>query len=132
MEKVTKKEVERAVKAYNAARIRKAEIEAQIAQAEETIATYSLDNIASFVDSRLALASGVIGIKAGAAKPVTLDGERALSTAARTALAVALPKAYVKLALDLAGLYKSEDKNVRQILAAQGVKIIKEDKFVVL
>lgn len=93
---------------------------------------FSLDNIGSFVDGRLAFDNGVIGIKAGAAKPVTLDGERPLSTAAHTALTVALPKAYVKLTLDLTGLYKSEDKSVRQILNAQGVKIIKEDKFAVL
>lgn len=132
MEKVTKKEVEKAIKAYNAAKLRKAAIESEIDAAQQVITVYSLANIGQFIDSRLAMDNGVIGIKAGTAKPVSVDGDKALSTAARAALAIALPKTYVKLAIDATGLYKSTDKKVRQILASQGVKIVRDDKYIVL
>lgn len=130
MEKITKQQAEDAVTAYLAAKKEKLEIDARMKEAEDRVACYCTDHMADFTDDRLPLGTAIITIKAGAAKPVK-DG-KALSTAARTALALALPEQYVKLMPDFTSLYSAEDKVVRQILRAQGVEIVREDKFAIL
>ena len=130
MEKITKQQAEEAAAANLAAKRAKAEIDARMKEAEELVAGYCTEHIGEFTDDRLALGTAVIAIKAGAAKPVK-DG-KALSTAARTQLALALPEQYVKLVPDFMALYSAEDKVVRQILRSQGVEIVREDKFNIL
>ena len=130
MENVSKQEVEKAIRAYKAATIQKAEIEGAIKDAEEVIEAYSLNHIGEFADGRLPMDEGVIAIKAGAAKP--LKEGKPLPTVARSELAAALPPAYVKSSCDFTFLFNSQDKTVRQILASRGIEIVREDKFVVL
>lgn len=112
---------------YLVAKREKQEIDARIKEVEDLVACYCTDHMADFTDDRMALGNAIVAIKAGTAKPLK-DG-KALSTAARTALALALPKQYVKLTPDFMTLYSAEDKVVRQILRAQGVEIVREDKF---
>ena len=82
MENVSKQEVEKAIRAYKAAKIQKAEIEGAIKDAEEVIEAYSLNHIGEFADGRLPMDEGVIAIKAGAAKP--LKEGKPLPTVARS------------------------------------------------
>ena len=96
-------------------------------EAEELVACYCSEHMADFTDDRMPLGNAIVAIKAGTAKPVK-DG-KSLSTAARTALALALPEQFVKLQPDFMALYSCEDKVVRQILKSQGVEIVREDKF---
>lgn len=127
MEKITKKQAEEAVAAYLAAKRVKQENEARMKEAEELVACYCSEHMADFTDDRMPLGNAIVAIKAGTAKPVK-DG-KSLSTAACTALALALPEQFVKLQPDFMALYSCEDKVVRQILKSQGVEIVREDKF---
>ena len=108
MEKVSKEQVEEAVRTVKELKIKTAELNGRLKDAE----------------------AGIIAIKAGTAKPVK-EG-KPLSTAARSELAAALPPAYVKVACDFGVLYDSQDKVVRQILKARGIEIVREDKFAVI
>lgn len=130
MEKVSKEQVEAAVQTVKDLKIQAAELNGRIKDAEAVVEAYGLDHMADFSDGRLAVATGIIAIKAGAAKPVK-EG-KPLSTAARSELAAALPPAYVKVACDFGILYDSQDKVVRQILKARGIEIVREDKFAVI
>lgn len=130
MEKITKKQAEDAVAAFLAAKREKQEIDARLKEAEDTVACYCTDHMSDFTDDRMTLGNAIIAIKAGTAKPVK-DG-KALSTAARTALALSLPEQYVKLQPDFTALYSAEDKVVRQILRSQGVEIVRDDKFSII
>ena len=127
MEKVSKEQVEEAVRTVKELKIKVADLNGRIKDAEAVV---GLDHMADFSDGRLALEAGIIAIKAGAAKPVK-EG-KPLSTAARSELAAVLPPAYVKVACDFGVLYDSHDKVVRQILKARGVEIIRDDKFAVI
>lgn len=130
MKKITKQQAEEAAAVYMTAKREKQEVDARIKEAEDLVSCYCMDHMADFTDDRLALGNAIVAIKAGTAKPVK-EG-KALSTAARTALALALPGQYVKLMPDFAALYSAEDKVVRQILKAQGVEIVRDDKFAIL
>ena len=122
--------VEDAIRNYKEARIKKAEIEGKIKDAEAVIEAYGVNHISEFADGRLPLDGGIIAIKAGVAKP--LKEGKPLSTIARTELAGALPPAYVKTTCDFSVLFNSQDKTVRQILAARGIEIVRDDKFTVI
>lgn len=128
---VNKVQAEIALAQYKDAKRRKDQADAEMKAAEAKVQDYARDHVAEFVDNLLTLDNGGIGIKAGAAKPVTTEG-KALPTAARTELAAMLPINYVKITLDAPALFASDDKKVRRILAAQGVRIVKEDQFVIL
>ncbi|WP_300725872.1 hypothetical protein [uncultured Rikenella sp.] len=130
MEKVTKEQVEKAVKTVKDLKIQAAELNGKIKDAEAIVEAYGIEHIADFTDGRLAVDTGVIAIKAGTAKPVK-EG-KPLSTAARSELAAALPAAYVKVACDFGVLYDCRDKTVRQLLKARGIEIVRDDKFTVL
>ena len=130
MEKVSKEQVEEAVRTVKELKIKVADLNGRIKDAEAVVEAYGLDHMADFSDGRLALEAGILAIKAGAAKPVK-EG-KPLSTAARSELAAVLPPAYVKVACDFGVLYDSHDKVVRQILKARGVEIIRDDKFAVI
>ena len=123
MEKVSKEQVEEAVRTVKELKIKAAELNGRLKDAEAVVEAYGLDHMADFSDGRLAL-------EAGAAKPVK-EG-KPLSTAARSELAAALPPAYVKVACDFGVLYDSQDKVVRQILKSRGIDIVREDKFAVI
>lgn len=130
MEKMTKQQAEEAVAAYLAAKRQKQEAEGLMEAAEALVACYCAEHLEDFTDDKLPLGGAMVAIKAGAAKPVK-DG-KALSTAARTALAAALPQQFVKITPDCVALYGCQDKVVRQILRTQGVKIVRDDKFVIV
>ncbi len=127
---VTRQEAEQAIAIYRTAKSAKAEYEAQMAEAERIIESFGRGHLAEFVDGRLELDSGTLAVKAGAAKPVR--GGRPLNTAARIELASQLPAAYVRASCDFAELYGCRDKMVRQLLAARGIEIVREDRVVVL
>ena len=130
MEKVTKEQVEQAVKSVKAMKIQAAELSGKIKDAEAIVEAYGQEHLGEFADGRLAVDGGIIALKAGVAKPMK-EG-KALSTAARAELASVLPAAYVKVACDFGGLYDSQDKTVRQILKSRGIEIVREDKFAVI
>lgn len=130
MEKVTRKQAEEAATAYLEAKRRKREAEGCMEEAETLVACYCREHLGDFTDDKLPLGEAMVAIKAGAAKPVK-DG-KALSTAARTALAAALPQQFVKIMPDFVALYGCQDKVVRQILRAQGVEIVREDKYIII
>lgn len=130
MEKVTKEQVEQAVKSVKAMKIQAAELSGKIKDAESIVEAYGQEHLGEFADGRLAVDGGIIALKAGVAKPMK-EG-KALSTAARAELASVLPAAYVKVACDFGVLYDSKDKTVRQILKARGIEIVREDKFAVI
>lgn len=130
MEKVTKEQVEQAVKSVKAMKIQAAELSGKIKDAEAIVEAYGQEHLGEFADGRLAVDGGIIALKAGVAKPMK-EG-KALSTAARAELASVLPAAYVKVACDFGILYDSKDKTVRQILKSRGIEIVREDKFAVI
>lgn len=130
MEKVTKEQVEQAVKSVKAMKIQAAELSGKIKDAEAIVEAYGQEHLGEFADGRLAVDGGIIALKAGVAKPMK-EG-KALSTAARAELASVLPAAYVKVACDFGVLYDSKDKTVRQILKSRGIEIVREDKFAVI
>lgn len=130
MEKVTKEQVEAAVREVRQLKIQASELAGRIKDAEAVVEAYGMEHLGDFSDGRLALEAGVIAIKAGTAKPVK-EG-KPLSTAARAELAAELPPAYVKVACDFGVLYNSQDKTVRQLLKARGIEIVREDKFTVI
>ena len=130
MGKITKEQVEQAVKSVKAMKIQAAELSGKIKDAEAIVEAYGLEHLDEFADGRLAVDGGIIAIKAGVAKPMK-EG-KALSTAARAELASVLPAAYVKVACDFGVLYYSKDKTVRQILKSRGIEIVREDKFAVI
>lgn len=130
MEKISKEVAELAIIAYKQAKIDEAKVKGNLKDAEDVIEAYGVENIKEFSDGRLAMENGIIAIKAGAAKP--LVGGKALSTAARSELATALPPAYVKMSCDFGVLYDSQDKTVRQILKSRGIEVVREDKYTVL
>ncbi len=130
MEKVTKEQVGKAVKTVKELKIQAAELNGKIKDAEAIVEAYGVEHLGDFADGRLAVDGGIIVLKAGTAKPVK-EG-KALSTAARSELASALPPAYVKMACDFGVLYDCKDKTVRQILKARGIEIVREDKFTVI
>lgn len=123
-------QAEMALANYKDAKRRRDQAEAEMKAAEAKIKAYGRDHVTEFTDNLLTLENGAIGIKAGPAKPVTLDG-KALPTATRAELAAKLPAEYVKITLDAAALFASDDKKVRQILNAAGVRIVKEDQFTI-
>lgn len=130
MGKITKEQVEQAVKSVKAMKIQAAELSGKIKDAEAIVEAYGQEHLGEFADGRLAVDGGIIALKAGVAKPMK-EG-KALSTAARAELASVLPAAYVKVACDFGVLYDSKDKTVRQILKARGIEIVREDKFAVI
>lgn len=127
---VSRQEVEQAIAVYRTAKSLKQKFEAQMAEAERTIESFGRMHIDEFSDGRLELDSGTLAVKAGTAKP--LREGRPLTTAARTELAALLPESYVRLSCDFVGLYGCSDKMVRRLLAARGIEIVREDRFVVL
>lgn len=127
---VTRQETEQAVAIYRTAKSVKQEAEAQMAEAERIIESFGRAHIGEFADGRLELDSGTLAVKAGAAKPVR-DG-RPLNTAARIELAAQLPATYVRPCCDFSELYGCRDKIVRQLLAARGIEIVRDDRFIVL
>lgn len=127
---VTRQEAEQAIAIYRTARSAKLESEAQMAEAVRLIESFGRAHLDEFTDGRLEMDSGTLAVKAGAAKP--LKAGRPLATAARTELASQLPAAYVRPSCDFSELYGCRDKMVRQLLAAQGIEIVREDKFIVL
>ncbi|MDE6499587.1 MAG: hypothetical protein K2K83_02635 [Rikenella sp.] len=127
---VTLQEAEQAIALYRTARNAKQESEAQMAEAERIIEAFGRTHLGDFADGRLELDSGTLAVKAGAAKPI--KNGRPLPTAERIELANQLPPAYVRRSCDFAELYGCGDKMVRQLLAAHGVEIVREDRFVVL
>lgn len=127
---VTRQEAEQAIAVYRTAKSARAESEAQMAEAERIIEIFGRTHLGEFVDGRLELDSGTLGVKAGVAKP--LRAGRPLTTAARAELAAQLPPTYVRLSCDFSGLYGCPDKMVRRLLAAQGIEIVRDDKFIVL
>lgn len=130
MKKITKEAAEAAITAYLQAKIKEADIKGSIKDAEEIIEAYSRENLESFSDGRMAMDNGIIAIRAGAAKPMK-EG-KALTTAARSELASALPAAYVKYSCEFSVLYDCTDKTVRQLLKSRGIEIVRDDKFVIL
>ncbi len=127
---VTRQEAEQAIALYRTAKAAKQESEAQMAEAERIIDAFGRTHLGDFSDGRLELDSGTLALKAGAAKP--LKNGRPLPTALRTELAAQLPAAYVRRSCDFAELYSCADKMVRQLLAVNGIEIVREDRFVVL
>lgn len=119
MDKITKEQAEQAITDYRAAKAAKKAHEAIMAEAESIVTAYANEHVTEFTDGKLALDGGMLEIKAGAAKPVTIDGS-ALSTAARAELAKKLPFNFVNITVDAKALYRCEDKRVRQILNAPG------------
>lgn len=132
MEKVTKQQAEMAIAAWKDAERRKKAAEAEMKVADVDIQIYARENVMKFVDNRLTLKGGAIGIKAGVAKPIVEETGKALSTAERVALVSKLPESCVKYTIDAAALYGTDDKKIRRILHAQGVSIVRDDKYVVL
>lgn len=127
---VTRQEAEQAIAIYRTAKSVKQEAEAQMAEAERVIESFGRAHIGEFTDGRLELDSGTLAVKAGVAKP--LKAGRPLTTECRVELAAHLPAAYVRPSCDFAVLYGCQDKMVRQLLAARGIEIVRDDKFVVL
>lgn len=127
---VTRMEAEQAIAIYRTAKNEKLNAEAQMMQAERIIEAFGRSHLAEFAEGRLELDSGTLAVKAGTAKP--LKNGRPLSTAARSELASLLPEPYVRRSCDFAGLFGCPDKMVRQLLAAHGIEIVREDRFVVL
>lgn len=127
---VTRQEAEQAIAVYRTAKSARAESEAQMAEAERIIEIFGRAHLGEFVDGRLELDSGTLAVKAGVAKPIRAG--RPLTTAARAELASLLPPAYVRRSCDFSGLYGCPDKMVRRLLAAQGIEIVRDDKFIVL
>lgn len=103
---------------------------AELEKLEQTIETYAREHIDDFEGDKLSLDNGTIAIKAGAAKPVK-DG-RPLSTIERAKLATIIPFDYVKLTCDYSALFKCEDKKVREILSANKINIVREDRYTVV
>lgn len=127
---VTRQEAEQAIAIYRTAKSARAESEAQMAEAERIIESFGRAHLGEFADGRLELDSGTLAVRAGAAKP--LKAGRPLSTAARIELASQLPPAYVRPSCDFSELYGCPDKMVRRLLAAQGIEIVRDDRFIVL
>lgn len=130
MKKVSKEEVEKSIAAYLSAKQAKKEAEAIMKNTEAIIEQYGLENLQAFVDNRLVCCTGIIQIKAGAAKPMR-DG-KPLSTTERGALAADLPREFVKISPDFTALYGCQDAKVRQILKARGIEIVREDCFAII
>lgn len=65
MENVSKQEVEKAIRAYKAAKIQKAEIEGAIKDAEEVIEAYSLNHIGEFADGVCRWTKGLLRSRRG-------------------------------------------------------------------
>lgn len=93
MEKVTKEQVEQAVKSVKAMKIQAAELSGKIKDAEAIVEAYGQEHLGEFADGRLAVDGGIIALKAGVAKPMK-EG-KALSTAARAELASEIGRAHV-------------------------------------
>lgn len=129
MKKTTRKEAENAIREWKRIKTEMASLHTLLAEQEAVIETYGRDNLDEFIDSKLALDSGTIVLKAGAAKPI--KNGKPLSTAARAELAVLLPPAYVKTSPEYANLFGVQDKAVRQLLKNLGIEIVREDKFAV-
>lgn len=127
---ITYNDVEQAIALYRTAKAAKQQCEAQMAEADRIITAFGQSHLEEFTDGRLELDSGTLALRAGAAKP--LKEGHPLSAAARSELAAVLPSAYVRPSCDFTSLYGCRDKVVRQLLAARGIEIVREDKFVVL
>lgn len=127
---VTRQEAEQAIAIYRTAKSAKTEAEAQMDEAERIIESFGRAHLGEFADGRLELDSGTLAVKAGVAKP--LKGGRPLTTAARIEFASQLPPAYVRLSCDFSELYGCPDKMVRRLLAAHGIEIVRDDRFIVL
>lgn len=127
---ITRSDAEQAIALYRTAKSAKQQCESQMAEAERIITAFGQSHLEEFTDGRLELDSGTLALRAGAAKP--LKEGRPLSAAARVELAGLLPRAYVRPSCDFSSLYGCRDKVVRQLLAARGIEIVREDKFVVL
>ncbi|MFV0505905.1 MAG: hypothetical protein ACK5L5_04230 [Bacteroidales bacterium] len=128
--KVSKEVAEMAVSEFIKARNEKKSAEAVMKEAEATVEQYAMENNGAFVNGRLVLGSAIVQIKAGTAKPMK-DG-KPLSTAARAQLATELPQPFAKLSCDFGALYQCNDKSVRAILKANGVEVVKDDKYAIV
>lgn len=129
-DKISRAAAEMAIESWKAYKSMERETKIALAAAEAVISTYAREHIAEFEDDKLALNKGIIAIRAGSATPV--KGGKALTTMARTELAVLLPSNYVRIACDFAQLFGCEDKRVRQILEAYGIEIKRNDRYIVL
>lgn len=127
---ITREEAEQAIALYRTAKTAKQHSESQMAEAERIIEAYGNSHLDQFVEGRLALDSGTLALRAGAAKP--LQNGLPMNTSARNELAARLPAAYVRLACDFGKLFGCADKNVRRLLTTQGIEIVREDRIVVL
>lgn len=130
MDKITKEQAEQAITDYRTAKSAKKVHEAIMAEAESIITAYANEHVTEFTDNKLALDSGMLEIKAGPAKAVTIEG-KPMSTAARAELAKKLPFNFVNITIDASALYAADNKKVRQILTAAGVRIVKENKIII-
>lgn len=130
LQPIGKHDVEQAIAIYRSAKAAKQEFEKQMAEAERIVEAFGRKHLSEFVEGRLALDSGTILLRSGAARPVR-DG-KPLSTAARTELAGLLPPGYVRPSCDFGELFGCRDKTVRQLLRSRNIEIVRDDKFAIL
>lgn len=130
MEKVTKQEADNAAKEYLELKREKEAIESKMKTAQDLVEVYCKEYISDFDGGRLLLGSAIVKIVSGTAKPLK-DG-KALTQEARAEFVLALPKKYVKIQPECSLLYKCDDKEVRQIMRAHGIEIVKEDRLAIM
>ncbi|MEG1648317.1 MAG: hypothetical protein RR277_00345 [Rikenellaceae bacterium] len=131
MKKIEKQCAEKAVSTIINLTKQIKELSSAMKEAEDVIEDYGRQNIADFSDNRLPCGIGIIQIKAGSAKPIDSNG-KAVTKIVREHLANLLPSRFISVSIDAKALFESDDKIVRQILQANGISIVREDKFVVV
>lgn len=127
---IKKTDVEAAIASWKECKNIERRNKAELEKLERTIEVYAREHIGDFKGDKLLLDNGTIVIKSGIAKPIK-DG-KPLTTSERLRLATILPSDYVKLTCDYSALFKCEDKKIREVLSANKINIVREDRYALI